>query len=64
MNDKDLIDLIEAMSTKEIRTLVREFKKDSGEKYDYCDEDWEVLLYLHQLRLRERDRWREEQAGL
>ena len=59
---------IEAMPTNEIRTIVREPQTDSGEKYsqyDY-DEDWEVLLYLQQLMLRERERfvWHKEQPGL
>ena len=60
---KSELDEIEAMPTNEIRTIVRQFKKDSGEKYD-ADEDWEVLLYLQQLMLRERKRWHNEQPGL
>ena len=57
---------IEAMPTNEIRTIVREPQTDSGEKYsqyDY-DEDWEVLLYLCQLMLRERVLWYKEHPGL
>ena len=60
---KSELDEIEAMPTNEIRTIVREFKKDSGEKYD-PDEDWEVLLYLQHLMVRERERWHKEQPGL
>ena len=70
-------EVIEAMPTKEIRTTLRELEKqrdhcDSGEKYDFdqrfhsldCDEDWEVMLYLQQLLVRERERWHKEQPGL
>ena len=56
-------DLLETMSTDEIRTIVREFKKDSGENYN-CDKDWEVLQYIQQLIFREKERWHKEQSGL
>ena len=68
---------IEAMPTEEIQTTLRELEKqvdheDSGEKYDFdqgihsldCDQDWEVMLYLQQLLVRERERWHKEQSGL
>ena len=65
------------MPTKEIQTTLHELEKqrdhcDSGEKYDFdqgihsldCDQDWEVMLYLQQLLVRERERWHKEQSGL
>ena len=53
------------MPTNEIRTIVRELQTDSGEKYSqYNCDDWEVLLYLYQLMLRERVLWYKEHPGL
>ena len=58
-------DLLEAMSTNEIRTIVRESKRDSAHRENYdCDKDWEVLQSIQQLIFREKERWHKEQSGL